>query len=112
MNGHLAKSHGIIVSCPSSLGLATYLDDYRAGDDTLRTKNKVIDSSFSWLHRRIDVALQSVFDKPMHYDGDRRTLPGFHIFMNSKIFEHNVAMIHNDLQYAGSAKFGKIVEQG
>jgi len=48
----------------------------------------------------------------MRYDREMRTLPGFHIFMNSQIFEHNVARIHNDLQYSGSAKFGATIAEG
>jgi len=84
-----------------SLGAASYLDAtrdpvaYYAGAKVL---NPILHEHFDWLLTRVAAALSAHYQMPARFH-EGFALPGFHIFLSSKTWEHPTAFIHCDLQY-------------
>ncbi|MGI8745777.1 MAG: hypothetical protein ACR2NN_25015 [Bryobacteraceae bacterium] len=84
-----------------TLGAASYLDAVsgREGycDKALRF-NPILRENMDWLYRRVQGALEPVLGSPVRY-AENLALPGFHIYLSSKVFEKPIASIHCDSQY-------------
>lgn len=84
-----------------TLGAASYLDAVKDQESyyTLAQRgNIVLESYFKWLHSRLKEKLEEALGAPVLYHPGF-ALPGFHIFLASKVFEKPVASLHLDLQY-------------
>ncbi len=85
-----------------TLGAASYLDAAQRGTATYyglaAEYNPLLRDSFPWLYDRLAAVLRSELRAPVTY-AEKLALPGFHVFLDAKLFEYAVARIHRDLQY-------------
>ncbi len=84
-----------------SLGAASYLDAARDPDAYYagaQMVNPILREHFGWLEERVATALAKHYQMPTCFH-DKFALPGFHMFLSSKTWEHPTAFIHCDLQY-------------
>lgn len=84
-----------------TLGAASYLDaskDSESYYELAQQYNVVLESYFKWLYRKLEKQLSEALGLPVK-PAPGLALPGFHIFLASKIFEKPVASLHLDLQY-------------
>lgn len=86
-----------------SLGAASYMDaDEKSGDDFYRQKaqklNPLLRENFPLLYEQLAAQLSAILGIQTEYDRGLG-LPGFHIFLSSKVFEQPMASMHFDLQY-------------
>ncbi len=84
-----------------TLGAASYIDAARSAPayhELAKKYNPILEENFSGLYdsvaRKLSERLQAPVDFARHL-----ALPGFHIYLSSKIFEKPVASIHCDSQY-------------
>ena len=84
-----------------TLGAATYIDAARDGNwyrSLAMQCNPVLRENFNPLYERVAKVLADRLGTPVGYS-DRLALPGFHIYLSSKLFEKPIASIHCDSQY-------------
>ena len=53
---------------------------------------------FQWLYDQISDLLAQTLEGSVGYP-EKLALPGFHVFLSARVFEHSVAPVHRDLQY-------------
>lgn len=85
-----------------TLGAASYIDAAANPPEYYRLAGKynpLLTEHFSWLYDRVTEVLAGQLGAPVACTGNL-ALPGFHIYLSSKIFEKPVASIHCDSQYA------------
>lgn len=84
-----------------TLGAASYLDAASHPENyyaTAKHSNPVLQEQFSWLYERVALVLSQQLQAPVNYQ-HAFALPGFHVYLSSKVFEQPIASIHCDLQY-------------
>jgi hypothetical protein len=84
-----------------TLGAASYIDAAASRSDYHRMAieyNPVLREHFSWLYERVAGNLRDHLSEPVECASDLG-LPGFHIYLASKVFEKPIASIHCDSQY-------------
>lgn len=84
-----------------SLGAVSYMDavgDAPSYARRARADNRLLRTHFSWLYERVAAALGQALGAPACYV-EPLALPGFHIHLFDRAFEHPIAPIHFDLQY-------------
>lgn len=85
-----------------TLGAVSYLDTSKESqDDYLRSAerlNPILKAHFPLLYERLLETLSAILNMPVSY-ADGLSLPGFHIFLANKAFEHPIASTHFDLQF-------------
>lgn len=97
-----------------TVGAASYLDatkDVNEYYELAQRHNILLESYFKWLYEKLKTKLEEVLETPVAY-AERFALPGFHIFLGSKIFERPVASLHCDLQYELLDWEGKKLDEG
>lgn len=85
-----------------TLGAASYMDAARspaAYQELARKYNPVLEENFAALYRAVAGKLSEQLQAPVDY-ARHLALPGFHIYLSSKVFEKPVASIHCDSQYS------------
>lgn len=84
-----------------TLGAASYLDAKRnhAEYDAFAEKyNPLLRENFADCYQRVAALLEEALGGPVVYTS-RLALPGFHVYLSSKLFERPIASIHCDSQY-------------
>ncbi len=84
-----------------TLGAASYIDaaqDAETYHRLARQFNPVLAENFGWLHKRVAAVIAREFSGPAE-SSENLALPGFHIYLSSKVFEKPVASVHCDSQY-------------
>jgi len=83
-----------------TLGAASYLDAANCAGyrQLLERDNPLLREHFSWLYARLEARLAETLGAPASCT-TRLALPGFHIYLYSKVFEKPVASVHIDTQY-------------
>jgi len=83
-----------------TLGAASYLDarNYAGYQELLKRQNPMLRENFSWLYERLEAHLSEELGAPASCT-TRLALPGFNIFLYSKVFEKPMASVHIDTQY-------------
>jgi len=83
-----------------TLGAASYLDarNYASYRQLLERQNPLLREHFSWLYERLEACLSEELGASAACT-TRLALPGFHIYLYSKVFEKPVASVHIDTQY-------------
>jgi hypothetical protein len=84
-----------------TLGAASYLDavgDAPAYARLAAAGNPLLQTHFGWLHARVAGLLSQALGAPVALAG-HLALPGFHVFLASRVFEQAIASVHCDLQY-------------
>ncbi|MCE5317321.1 MAG: hypothetical protein LLG04_08155 [Parachlamydia sp.] len=85
-----------------SLGANLYIDSSSDDDSIYRKKaqeqNPILMANFSGLYDKLIALFQEVYDVPVTFV-DGFALPGFHIFLASKVFYEKGGSNHFDMQY-------------
>jgi hypothetical protein len=87
-----------------TLGIASYLDATRPGEEKnryhgqVRQYNALLKEHFDWLYEMVSATLEQHLNGPVRYAADL-ALPGFHIWLSSGIITRPTASMHFDLQY-------------
>lgn len=97
-----------------TLGAASYLDAVGKAPSYKRLVNEynpLLKEHFSWLYERVTGLLGEHLGAPATC-AENLAVPGFHIFIESNIFELSVASIHCDSQYRLHDWSGKDADLG
>lgn len=84
-----------------TLGTASYLDaaeDQQKYYQLAQQYNPILRDRLEWLYQKVAKSLTQLLNAPTNYSHSL-AIPGFHVFLSSKIFEQPVSSVHTDLQY-------------
>jgi hypothetical protein len=85
-----------------TIGAASYMDAAASPPGYYRMAaqyNPILAEHFSWLYDRVAAVVSQHLGAPAAY-AENLGLPGFHIYLSSKLFEKPIASIHCDSQYS------------
>jgi hypothetical protein len=94
-----------------TLGAASYLDAIETAEKYFLEAaqlNPHLWEAFTWIYEKLATHFAHKLTRAVEYD-PQLALPGFHVYLFSKLFETPIASIHYDLQHGlvGLAKFGE-----
>lgn len=110
LRGHWMSRHAELPLF--TLGVASYIDavgDTPAYARLAREFNPLFKQHFDWLYDRVAAVLAQSLGEPVGY-AHHLSLPGFHIFLSAKEFEHPIAIVHFDAQYLQHDWQGQLVD--
>ncbi len=84
-----------------TLGAASYLDAAQTPEKYFQAAvrlNPYLWETFSWIYEKLATYFSPKLATAVEYD-PQLALPGFHIYLASKLFEKPIASIHYDLQH-------------